>query len=172
MKSVFLQLVRFGIGHPGDVPCETVYWDELWTLAERQGLSAVVVDGNERVLERQRPPKELLLQWIGEVLHSYEYRYKLYNRTIAELAGFYREHGLNMMILKGYACSLDWPKPEHRPCGDIDIWQSGKQKEGDALLESEKGIKIDDSHEHHTVFYWQDFMVENHYDFIDVHHRK
>lgn len=172
MKSFFLQLVRLGIGHHGDVLCESLDWNDLWALAGRHGLSAVVVDGIERLPEGQRPPKELLLQWIGEVLQSYENRYKLYNRTIAELAGFYREHGLNMMILKGYACSLDWPKPEHRPCGDIDIWQFGKQKEGDALLESEKGIMIDDSHEHHTVFYWQDFMVENHYDFIDVHHRK
>lgn len=76
------------------------------------------------------------------------------------------------MVLKGYACSLGWPKPNHRPCGDIDIWQFGKQKDADALLSSEKGIKIDDSHEHHTVFYWRDFMVENHYDFIDVQHRK
>lgn len=77
-----------------------------------------------------------------------------------------------MMVLKGYACSLDWPKPNHRPCGDIDIWQFGDYKEADAILSSEKGIKIDDLHEHHTIFNWRDFTVENHYDFIDVQHRK
>ena len=171
MRHIFLQLVRLGIGHPGDVPCKTVDWNELWALAERQGLSAVVVDGMERLPERQRPPKELLLQWIGEVLQSYEYRYKLYNRTIAELAGFYREHDLKMMVLKGYACSLDWPKPEHRPCGDIDIWMFGKQKEADVLITKEKEIEVDNSHHHHSVYFWRDFMVENHYDIIDVHHR-
>lgn len=73
------------------------------------------------------------------------------------------------MVLKGYACSLDWPKPEHRPCGDIDIWQFGKQKEGDSLLESEKIIKIDKSHHHHTVYERRGFTVENHYDFVNVH---
>jgi len=144
----------------------------LWALAERQGLSAVILDGIERLPDTQRPPKELLLQWIGETLQSYEYRYELYRRAIAELAGFYRDHGLKMMVLKGYVCSLDWPKPEHRPCGDIDIWQFGKQKEGDSLLETEKGIKVDKSHHHHTVFYWRDFMVENHYDFINVYAHK
>jgi hypothetical protein len=77
-----------------------------------------------------------------------------------------------MMVLKGYACSLDWPKPDHRPCGDIDIWQFGKQVEADAAVAKEKGIKIDNSHHHHTVFWWGDFMVENHYDFINVHHHK
>jgi len=172
VKSVFLQLVRLGIGHPGDVLCETVDWNKLWALTERQGLSAVVLDGLERLHDEQRPSKELLLQWIGETLQSYEYRFEQYRRTIAELAGFYKEHGLKMMVLKGYACSLNWPKPEHRPCGDIDVWLFGKQKEGDALLEKEKKIKVDSSHHHHTVFYWRDFMVENHYDFINVHAHK
>lgn len=77
-----------------------------------------------------------------------------------------------MMVLKGYACSLDWPKPEHRPCGDIDVWQFGRQKEADAILAKEKSIKIDRSHHHHTVFDWRDFMVENHYDFVNVYAHK
>ncbi len=134
-----------------------------------QGLAAVLVDGIEQLPDSLRPPKDLLLQWIGKVLQNYEYRYELYRRAIAELAGFYREHGLKMMVLKGYTCSLDWPKPEHRPCGDIDIWQFGKQKEADELITKEKGIKVDNSHHHHTVFYWRDFIVENHYDFVNIH---
>ena len=93
-------------------------------------------------------------------------------RTIAEMAGFYNTHGFRMMVLKGYACSLNWPKPEHRPCGDIDIWQFGQQKEADAILSKEKRIKIDCSHYHHTVFYWRNIMVENHYDFLDISTRK
>ena len=31
---------------------------------------------------------------------------------------------------------------------------------------------IDSSHHHHTVFYWRDFMVENHYDFVNIHSHK
>lgn len=38
------------------------------------------------------------------------------------------------------------------------------------MLRSEKGIKVDKSHHHHTVYYWGDFMVENHYDFVNIHH--
>lgn len=105
-------------------------------------------------------------------MQSYEARFRSYEKSIAELACFYNSHGYKMMVLKGYACSLDWPRPEHRPCGDIDIWQFGKQKESDKAVASEKGIRIDDSHEHHTIFNWREFTVENHYDFIDVHHRK
>ena len=168
----FISLVRLGIGYFADALPQDIDWDELKVLAEKHGLSAVVLDGIERLPEQQRPSKLFLLEWIGETLQGYEYRYEQYRRSIAELAGFYNSHGYKMMVLKGYACSFDWPKPEHRPCGDIDIWQFGKQKEADEALAKEKGIEIDASHHHHTVFYWGEFMVENHYDFINVHHHK
>lgn len=168
----FLSLVRLGIGHHIDTLPINLDWHFIQTLAERQGLYAVVLDGIERLPNEKHPPQELLLEWIGEVLQNYEYRYDAYKNTIAEMAGFYNSHGFKMMVLKGYACSLNWPKPEHRPCGDIDIWQFGKQTEADATVACEKGIEIDNSHHHHTVFDWGDFMVENHYDFNHVHHHK
>ncbi len=169
LQDTFLTIVRLGIGHFAANPTKAFDWSALQALAERQGLAAIMVDGINRLPDAQRPPKEELLQLIGQIVLCYDYRYESYRRAIAELAGFYREHGLKMMLLKGYACSIDWPKPEHRPCGDIDIWLFGKQKEADALISSKKGIKIDKSHHHHTVFHWGDFTVENHYDFVNVH---
>lgn len=38
--------------------------------------------------------------------------------------------------------------------------------------ELENTIEIDNSHHHHTVFEWGGFSVENHYDFLNVHHHK
>ena len=169
LKKTFLSLVRLGIGHYFEALPQNVDWNELKALAERQGLSAIVLDGIERLPEQQRPPKVFLLEWIGETLQGYEYRYDQYCKAIGEMAALYNAHGLKMMVLKGFACSLDWPRPEHRPCGDIDIWQFGRYREGDKLVASEKGVEIDSSHHHHTVFYWGEFMVENHYDFVNVH---
>ena len=171
-NRAFIFYIRLGIGHCVESSTNMDDWRYIKEMSERHGLQAIVVDGIDKLPESQRPPKDLLLQWIGEVLHNYEFRYELYRRTIVEMAGFYREHGIKMMVLKGYACSLDWPKPEHRPCGDIDIWQFGKQNDGDSLLESEKGIKIDKSHHHHTVYEWGGFIVENHYDFVNVYAHK
>lgn len=175
LTETFFTLIRLGIGNDsvgsfeGDADID---WNAIEALATQHGLSAVLVDGVERLSDGKRPPKPVLLKWIGETLQGYEYRYELYRRTLSEMSAFYKEHGFKMMVLKGYACSLDWPKPEHRPTGDIDIWQFGQQKEADAALKREKGIEIDSSHHHHTVFFWRDFMVENHYDFINVHHHK
>lgn len=171
-SDALLALTRLGAGNVGGILPDNIKWTELKALAEQHGLSAIVLDGIERLPESKRPPQVFLLEWIGEVLQNYEYLYEQYVKAIMELAGFYNRHGYKMMVLKGYACSLDWPKPEHRPCGDIDIWQFGKQKEVDSLLGKEKGVEIDSSHHHHTVFYWRDFMVENHYDFINVHHHR
>ncbi len=168
LQDNFLSLVRLGIGHSVSIPCETFDWQALQALAMEQGLYAIAFDGVEKLSLSSRPPQDLLLEWIGEVLQGYEYQYGAYKKAISELAGFYNVHGYKMMVLKGYACSLDWPRPEHRPCGDIDIWLFGKQKEADSAIVREKGIKIDKSHHHHTVFNWQDFTVENHYDFINT----
>lgn len=173
LEKTFISLVRFGIGTSNEVSIPNdVDWSALMVLANKQALSAVVLDGLEKARGDTLPPKELLLQWIGDTLKDYEFRYELYQRTIAEMAGFYNDHHFKMMVLKGFSCSLDWPKPEHRPCGDIDIWLFGRQKEADEVLSFEKGAKIDTSHHHHTVFTWRNFMVENHYDFIEVHYRK
>lgn len=176
-KDVFLWLVRMGIKagpachQPKISESNTVNWDAIQDLATQHGLSAVVLDGIEKLPDQQRPPKLFLLEWIGETLQGYEYRYEQYQRAIAELAAFYNSHGFKMMVLKGYACSVDWPKPEHRPCGDIDIWLFGQQKDADSALAFEKKLNIDDSL-HHTVFAWNDFTVENHYDFINTHRHK
>ena len=172
IQKDFLTLVRLGIGTgtvSGSWLQNPIAWQGVKDLAEKQGLGAIVLDGVEKLPERQRPPKVFLLEWIGETLQRYECRYDLYCKAISEMAEFYNKHGFKMMILKGYACSLDWPKPEHRPCGDIDIWLFGQQKEADAALVNEKMVKIDKSHHHHSVFYWGEFMVENHYDFVNVH---
>lgn len=171
-QEAFLLIIRLGLGQNAGRLSGEIDWNEIEAHAKRQGLSAILVDGVECLPETQRPPKPILLQWIGETLQGYEYRYELYRRAITEMAGWHNAQGFKMMLLKGYACAMNWPKPDHRPCGDIDIWQFGKQKEADALLAKEKKIKIDTSHHHHTVFSWHDFTVENHYDFVNVHSRK
>lgn len=169
--ETFLKLVRLGIGHYADRISDEIDWNNIPVLAEQHGLYAVVFDGVAKLPANQWPPQVVLLEWIGEVVQDYETRYDAYRRTLAEMAGFYNSHGIKMMVLKGYACGLNWPKPEHRPYGDIDIWLFGKQEEADKILR-EKGIEADNSHHHHSVFYWGVFMVENHYDFINVYHHR
>lgn len=175
----FLRLVRLGIATSKEAKIyNSIDWVEMKALADEHGLSAVVLDGLDELrvksgeLRVSSQEKILLAEWIGEVYQLYEQRYEQYSQAIADLAAFYNSHGYKMMVLKGYACSLDWQKPNHRPCGDIDIWLLGNQREADKVLTRERKIKIDNSHHHHSVFCWNNFMVENHYDFINIHHHR
>ena len=178
--ELFLRLVRLGIGKDNSA-CNTpnvADWRQLKDLADAHGLSAVVLDGIEKGPNLgDSLPLEQKLEWIGEVLQNYEQRYSAYEKAISDLAGFYNQHGIKMMVIKGYGLSLNYPKPSHRPCGDIDVWLFGQQREADAALAAsskfqDSGFKIDTSHHHHTVFEWEGFSVENHYDFNNVHHHK
>ena len=180
----YLSLIKLGIGHKADIPAK-VDWNAVRLLASKQGLAAIVLDGVKVLLdlsadkdsENGRRAASALstmsldfkFDWMGESVVIYEQRYEQYRRAIANLAGFYNLHGFKMMILKGYGLSLNYPVPSHRPCGDIDIWQFGRYREADGTLSWEKGIKIDNSHHHHTVFQVDGFLVENHYDIVNVH---
>lgn len=167
----FLQLIRLGIGTcKGAKISNDINWAQLKALADAQGLSAIILDAlnMDNSILTDGMSLEMKFEWIGDVVQDYEGRYLLYKKAIGSLASFYNQHGIKMMVLKGYACGLNWLKPEHRPYGDIDIWLFGQQEEADKILR-EKGIEIDNSHHHHSVFEWQGFTVENHYDFINTH---
>ena len=181
-KDALLQLVRLGIRTSKDAKIsKDIDWESVETLAEKQGVLGVVYDGIIRLAESAENvdvlPLTVKLRWMGKVMQGYEQRYLAYRKAVADLGAWYHAHGYRMMVLKGLACGLDWPKPEHRPYGDIDIWLFGQQQAADKELVSsfryqDSSFKIDNSHHHHTVFPWQGFTVENHYDFGNVYHHK
>lgn len=179
VKKDFLAFVRLGIGNGLWDEIRDVDWPELQQESIKQGLAAVVLDGIEELRKADGgsqsivlPDKPVLTRWIGDVLQNYESRYDQYRMALSSLAGFYNSHGYKMMVLKGYACGITWPTPQHRPYGDIDIWLFGRQKEADAILIKEKNIPIDFSHHVHTVFTWKNFSVENHLDFVNRYQNK
>ena len=65
--------------------------------------------------------EDLKYEWFGSVFQAEE-DYKKYVEDIASLAKAYSEAGIEMMVLKGYGLSLNYPVPAHRPVGDIDVF--------------------------------------------------
>ena len=167
-----------------DIPCQLCI--DVYSIASEQGVLAVVWDAilhdeSGKVRSAFLSDRSLKLQWAINVEHI-EQKYARQKAAIAAMAHFFASHGIRMMILKGYGLSLNYPIPEHRPCGDIDIWlfgveidPAGKshivnvQTKADDLLRNKLKIKIDEDEHHHTVFYFDGVMVENHYDFLNVH---
>jgi len=175
-KKTFLSLIRLGIGRPISILPEVIDWEYMKALASEQGLSAIVLDGAQALTDRgglvegRAMDKVLKKQWIGMVIQNYEWKYEDYRKRIGQLAKFYNGHGYKLMVIKGYGLSLNYPIPQHRPCGDIDIWAFGKYKEADRVLSKELSIPIDSTHHHHTTFTFKEYLVENHYDFVNVYY--
>ena len=156
------------------IPTEaTPDWGTIYRLATRQGVLAIAWDGLELLMREgaltaeQQPPRALRLQWAVNVAQI-EKRYRKQEQALAHLAAFYDANNIRMLVLKGYGLSLSYPRPEHRPCGDIDIWLYGEQERADRLLHEQYGIAIDEEKHHHTVFTFEGVMVENHYDFVNT----
>ena len=149
-----------------NVPSEKVDWNNIINASKKQGISAIVFDAIEKLPSDVRPSKHLLLQYIGQTAMM-ERMYAVHKERIASLADFYKRHGIQMLLLKGYGCSLCYPKPSHRPTGDIDIYLFGNINEADALMEKEPGIKVHREYHKHSTFDYKGIEVENHAKFID-----
>ena len=177
--NALLSLVRFAVcGH-----CDAPQFDSrtdmnsVFALASQQAIPVLLADGLQVYLSAHPEAKPFAnetvadklkrMQWLGQVM-AYERLYAKHEKTMADLVQLYATKGIRMMVLKGYGVSLDWPVPSHRPVGDLDIYNFGEWREADALVAKDCGIKVDDGHEHHTVFNFKGVAVENHYDFINT----
>lgn len=168
-KELFLQLVRLGIGkEPSQLDSFTtkINWTVIQDLAEKQGLSAIVLDGIERLPAEMRPAKVELLQWIGEVLQS-ESVYAVQWKTACEMAFVFENNYIRTYILKGFVVSECYPRPEHRVSvdldyflvphkGDFDAWEFGNQ------LMEQNGFEVDRSFYKNSTIIQPGLTVENH----------
>lgn len=178
-NGLLLSLLRMVVRKQVDeiIPTD-VDWEKLMNIATTQVVPIIVLDGLQYYRSihpnyipfvslgmSDEPQKRML--WIGQVM-TFERMYARHEMAMTNLARLYASKGIRMMVLKGYGLSLDWPIPNHRAVGDLDIYNFGKWKEADAFVAEQLGIKIDDGHEHHTVFNFEGVPIENHYDFINT----
>lgn len=151
-----------------------INWAEIYRYAAQQGVLAIAWDGinalynSGKLSAEQMPARALKLQWAlsSEKLAA---RYRQQREVLKRLATVYAKEGIRLTVLKGYGLSLCYPIAEHRECGDIDIWLDGEQQRADDILRQRFNIDIDVDKHHHTVFHIDGVMIENHYDFLNVH---
>lgn len=170
-EQSLILLVRAGLGLDigrDTAVLESAGWEEVLSYAMRHNVAAVAMDGAVILGLFDGLDGNLKIKW-SYLTSETERRYARQEAVINWLSAFYASHGIMMMVLKGYGLSLMYPRREHRQCSDIDIWLFGEQKRADALLAAEKNVKVDNGHHHHTVFHVGGIMVENHYDFLNIH---
>lgn len=168
-QKAFLDLVRLGIGvrSPEVVHIDSqINWNEIQAIADKQGLSAIVLDGIEKLPFDIKPPKVELLQWIGEVLQS-ETLYATQQKAAAEMALLFKEKSIRTYVLKGEVIAECYPRPEHRSSVDVDCYLLGEKEDVDAWTTGNKmvkaqGFEVDTDFYKNSTFFLPGLTVENH----------
>lgn len=118
--QAFLALVRAGLWEKEvqlslfeNIDCLRIY-----QLAQEQALHGLALAGIDH--SDVKPPKELLLQWIGEV-QQIEHRNVAMNHFIGEHADKMMKVGINTLLVKGQGIAQCYDRPLWRTCGDIDL---------------------------------------------------
>jgi len=132
--DLLLELIQVTLGRRdglSQTPSEED-WGRLFQMAEEQAITSFVFPALE-ILNKygQKPPMELLYEWIG-LAEQVRAQNKLMNREAARLTELFENEGHRTAILKGQAnarlyCHTDKGSDLSllRQPGDIDIWVSG-----------------------------------------------
>lgn len=149
-----------------DFTFENIDWQSVFKLAMQHGVAALCLDGIQKMENLSASysismPKQCKLQWIGAAMQQ-ERQFAKQMQVLKQLSCFYNKNNIKMMLLKGYGCSLNYPIPNHRPCGDIDVYLYGKGGFADTLINKEFGIQSKQNEDKHSTFVFNDIVVENH----------
>lgn len=123
-QEQFLEIVRAGL-FPGKearvlVHGSAVDWDKIFRFAEEQSVMGLVAAGLEMLPSAERPPQEVLLQFIGSALQIEQQNNEL-NAYLAKLVGLLRQNDVYAILVKGQGIAQCYEKPLWRASGDIDL---------------------------------------------------
>jgi len=166
----FLSLKRQGIGHTDETLAEHFDWKEIQAFAEKQGLSAILVNGIEKLPQEMLPPISIKLQLIGDGM-MVEQSAKQQWDTSQKLVDYLKQKGIITVGLKGMTVAQWYPNPFQRDCCDFDCFLLKKGSDGTIAYAYEdgnraveaKGVNVDRSIYVHSVFDYKGLTVENHH---------
>lgn len=164
--DIFLKLVRLGLGIGETISLPSnIDWAQIKVLAERQGVSAVVLDGIEGCHVVSIPLRQKL-EWIGEVVQS-EAIQKEQQNTAEQIAELFHQNGIRTCELKGAVVAECYPKPLHRLSADFDCFLLAENSEtdvwelGNQLIEK-AGYQVDRNFYKNSTFHFPNLTIENH----------
>ena len=161
--KAFLELVRTGLwGKNLDLRIdETTDWQEVYRLATEQFVHGLVLAGLEH--SDVKPPKMLLLQWIG-VVQQIEQRNKTMNQFVAELVEKMRAADIYAILVKGQGAAQCYEKPLWRPSGDVDLLltEVNYKKAKELLLPLSSSNKNEERYSQHLGMSIGQWYVEIH----------
>jgi hypothetical protein len=162
--QAFLALLRGGLWEK-DVRLskfEPIDYPRVLSLAEEQSVVGIVAAGLEHVVDN-KPPKEVLLQFIGQTLQI-EQRNAAMNSFIEELVDGMRKNDIYALLVKGQGVAQCYERPQWRSSGDIDFLFSKDNycKAVDFFKARYSNNKNGGEYSKETAFYTDQWMIEVH----------
>lgn len=151
--------------------CTTEGWTQMFKMAARQGLLAIAWDALEKLQAEhggicRDMSRETRIRWALSIKHIEKVHLRQ-REALKELAGIFAESGMRVMVLKGLGLADMYPRPEHRECGDLDIYLFGDFEKGNEVMRK-MGIAVEYDGTKHSKFYYKGIPVENHKNFLNV----
>lgn len=162
-QKAFFALVRAGLWEKDArlLPYQEINWQVVYRLANEQSVLGLVLAGLEH--SDVKPPKEVLLQWIGEV-QQIEQRNKALNSFLAKIIERLRKEDVHCLLVKGQGVAQCYEKSLWREFGDIDLLLSEEnyKKAKSVLIPSASEVAIEDVATKHQALVINEFDVELH----------
>ncbi len=131
IEEKFFNLLQLAVGNTNgsNLKISDDEWRLLYQEASKQSLLGVALCAADKLSEvGQKPPMDLLLQWIGEG-ESIRNRSRIVDEHCKQLTGWFEKRGCKSCVLKGQGVARLYPQPEYRQAGDIDIWVDAERDE-------------------------------------------
>ena len=146
LRKIFFQLLQQGLWgkmSENNIPTLTPQeWDEIYRISRKQAVQGIIYDGINQLDSDHQPPMALMIKWTVEI-DAIERANKKQRETIEQLHSiFTQENNLRLILLKGQANGAHYPAPDHRICGDIDLYFYDKAEQAHSIIE-DKGIYIE-----------------------------
>ena len=143
-ETVFLELLKAGMwGRKPHVPQGFAEWNKVVMSAKSQsvlGVVAQVMLSDEDVSSQL--PQDMKAR-LKKFLMNNLLTHNLLNNTLIKVVSTLREGGVESVLLKGQGLARNYPQPELRQCGDIDLYVGLENAEKAHDLLSPIAEKID-----------------------------
>lgn len=170
-ERILFCLLRSGLDCPTDAAAATLFrtrpdWNLIYGIAVEQGVLAVAYDGLNALIAGQvipaenQPERTLKIKWGFNVM-KIEQRFGQQKAISEELARKYAGAGVRTIVLKGLSVARHYPRPDHRPCGDLDCFLPDSFERGNEIA-LRAGATVEDGGYKHAHVFYKGLMVENH----------
>ena len=148
----FFELIRSGLwGAKADASLFEggADWNALARIASMQSLSCIFADGAGTLPKALLPPAEIARKLYVVTEGTRRANLQL-NAVLGELESMLRSEGIEGILLKGQGVARNYLVPEHRMCGDIDLYTGRDYRRSCELVRNfgEQEGREDESEKH------------------------